>query len=137
MALFNDAILATDATLTAWVVGSQRNGNIVPFANGSGAMWIAPGCSSFTNISLAILAFVALVNVTSARWTSATLGLGALTCTLVVLINVTRISLIGYYPGQFELIHGSVGANIAGWLTTLLIMAMALLAVRRNDINLG
>ncbi|MGV8854210.1 MAG: hypothetical protein ACOH2L_06155 [Devosia sp.] len=137
MSLFNDTILAVDATLAAWVVGSERNGNIVPFADGSGAMWIAPSCSSFTNISLAILAFVGLVNVTSGRWSPAKLGLGVLTCVLVVLVNVTRISLIGYYPDHFELIHGQVGASIAGWLTTLLIVATGWLAVRRDDINLG
>ena len=137
MSLFNDTILAADATLAAWAVGTQRSGNIVPFADGSGAMWIAPGCSSFTNISLAILAFVALVNVTARPWTAGVLGLGVLTCALVVVVNVTRISLIGYYPDQFELIHGAVGASIAGWLTTLLIMAGGWLAVRRNAITLG
>lgn len=137
MSLFSDAILATDAALTAWAVGSQRSGNMVPFADGSGAMWIAPSCSSFTNLSLAILAFVGLVNITSGKWSAAILGLGVLTCALVVLINVTRISLIGYYPDQFELIHGQVGASIAGWLTTLLIMAIGWFAVRRDAITLG
>jgi exosortase/archaeosortase family protein len=137
MSLFNDAILAADATFAAWAVGTQRSGNIVPFADGSGAMWIAPGCSSFTNISLAILAFVALVNVTARQWTPSVLALGVLTCGLVVGVNVTRISLIGYYPEYFELIHGQVGAGIAGWLTTLLIMAGGWLAVRRDAIALG
>ncbi|WDR06503.1 hypothetical protein PSQ90_03265 [Devosia rhodophyticola] len=137
MSLFNDAILAADATLAAWAVGSERNGNLVPFADGSGAMWIAPGCSSFTNISLVILAFVGLVNVTSGRWSSSKLGLAVLTCALVVLINITRISLIGYYPGQFELIHGQVGADVAGWLTALLIVVVGFFAVRRDAITLG
>lgn len=137
MSLFNDAILAADATLTAWAVGTQRNGNIVPFADGSGAMWIAPGCSSFTNISLTILAFVAVVNFTARQWTPSVVGLGALTCALVVVVNVIRISLIGYYPDHFDLIHGPVGASVAGWLTTLLIMAGGWLAVRRNAIAVG
>ena len=137
LSVFNDTILAVDATLTAWAVGSERNGNIVPFADGSGAMWIAPGCSSFSNLSLVILAFVGLVNVTSGKWSRATLGLGVLTCALVVVVNVTRISLIGYYPDHYELIHGQVGAGVAGWLTTLLIMAIGWFAVRRDAISLG
>jgi hypothetical protein len=137
MSVFNDTILAVDATLTAWAVGSERSGNIVPFADGSGAMWIAPGCSSFNNLSLAILAFVGLVNVTSGKWSRATLGLGALTCALVVVVNATRISLIGYYPDHYELIHGEVGAGAANWLTTLLIMAIGSFAVRRDAITLG
>jgi hypothetical protein len=137
LSVFNDAILAVDATLTAWVVGSLQNGNVVPFADGSGVMWIAPGCSSFSNISLAILAFVGLVNVTSGKWSRGTLGLGAITCALVLVVNVTRISLIGYYPDHYELIHGQVGAGVAGWLTTLLIMAIGCFAVRRDAIRLG
>lgn len=137
LSVFNDTILAADAKLTALAVGSKQTGNIVPFADGSGAMWIAPGCSSFSNLSLAILAFVTLVNVTSGRWSRATLALGALTCALVVVVNVTRLSLIGYYPDHYELIHGQVGAGIANWLTTLLIMAIGWFAVRRDAITLG
>lgn len=78
LSICNDTILAADATLTAAAVGTERNGNIVPFADGSGAMWIAPGCSSFSNLSLAILAFVGLVDVTWGKWSRAMLGLGAL-----------------------------------------------------------
>lgn len=137
MSLFGDAILAVDATLIAWTVGTARNGNLVPFADGSGAMWIAPACSSLTNLSLTILAFVSLVNVTSGKWSQETVGLGLLTCALVVLINVTRISLIGYYPSHFELIHGQVGASVAGWTTTVLIMVVGWFAVRRHAITLG
>jgi hypothetical protein len=80
---------------------------------------------------------VAVVNVTSGRWSSAKLGLGALACAFVVLINVTRISLIGYYPGHYGLIHGEVGASIAGWLTTLAITTIVWFAVRRDAIALG
>jgi exosortase/archaeosortase family protein len=137
LSFFNEVILATDATLVSLAVGTKPDGNIVPFADGSGSIWIAPGCSSFTNLSLAILALVGAVNVTSGRWSSAKLGLGALACVLVVVINITRISLIGYYPEHYGLIHGEVGASIAGWLTTLAIAAIAWFAVRRDAITLG
>lgn len=137
MSVFSDAILSTDATLVAWAVGTQREGNLVPFADGSGAMWIAPACSSFTNLSLAILAFVGALNLTSGRLSPAKLGLGALACGLVVLINVTRISLIGYFPADFELLHGPVGSSVAGWLATLAIIAVSWFAVRRDALDLG
>ncbi|WP_157959947.1 exosortase/archaeosortase family protein [Devosia submarina] len=137
MSFFNEVILAIDATLVSLAVGTDPDGNIVPFADGSGSMWIAPGCSSFTNLSLAILALVGVVNVTSGRWSSAKLGLGALACVLVVVINVTRISLIGYYPEHYGLIHGEVGASIAGWLTTMAIAAIGWFAARRDAITLG
>lgn len=137
MSVFSDAILSADATLVAWAVGSERQGNLVPFADGSGAMWIAPACSSFTNLSLAMLAFVGAVNLTAGRMSLPKLGLAALACGLVVLINVTRISLIGYFPEQFELLHGSVGASLAGGLSTLAIIAVSWFAVRRDALDLG
>lgn len=137
MSVFNDAILAVDAALVARAVGTAREGNLVPFADGSGALWIAPDCSSFTNLSLTILAFVVLINATSGRWSLAKLGLGALACLVVVIINVSRISLIGYYPQHFDLIHGAVGAGVAGWLTALVIMATGYFTVRRDAIDLG
>ena len=136
MSVFSDAILSTDATLVAWAVGSERHGNLVPFADGSGAMWITPACSSFTNLSLAILAFVGAVNLTGGRLSPAKLGLGVLACGLVVLINVTRMSLIGYFPAYFELIHGPVGSSVAGWLATLAIIAVSWFAVRRDALDL-
>ena len=137
MSVFSEPILGADATLVSWAVGSQRDGNLVPFADGSGAMWIAPACSSFTNLSLAILAFVGAVNITSGRMSPTKLVLGALACTLVVLINVTRVSLVGYFPDQFELIHGPIGASFAGWLATLAIVAVSWFAVRRDAVDLG
>ncbi len=42
----NDPILAGDATLIGWLVGTPRIGNAVQFADGSGYIWIAPPCSS-------------------------------------------------------------------------------------------
>lgn len=137
LSLLSDAVLAVDATLVSLAIGSERQGNLVPFADGSGALWIAPGCSSFTNLSLAILAFVGLVNFTSGKWSKAKLGLAALACVAVVMINVARISLIGYFPGYFDLIHGEVGASLAGWATTLAIIGIGWLAVRRDAITLG
>ncbi|MET3900463.1 hypothetical protein ABIB57_004429 [Devosia sp. UYZn731] len=125
LSIFNDTILAVDATLTAWAVGSERNGNIVPFADGSGAMWIAPGCSSFSNLTLAILAFVGFVNVTSGKWSRATLGLGALTCALVVVIKRHTHQPNRLLSRSVRTHPWPVGAGIAGWLTTLLIKPSA------------
>lgn len=137
MSVFSETILTADATLVAWAVGSERQGNLVPFTDGSGAMWIAPACSSFTNLSLAILAFAVAVNLTGGRMSPAKLALAALACASVVLVNVTRLSLIGHFPDHFELIHGPLGAGLAGWLATLAIVGISWFAVRRDALDLG
>jgi exosortase/archaeosortase family protein len=136
MSVFNDWILAIDALLVGLFVGSTPQGNLVPFADDSGALWIAPGCSSFTNISLAILAIVVVVNITSGKWSLAKIGLAIAACASVVLINIIRISLIGYFPDRFDLIHGEVGSGIAGVLSTLVIAVFSWLAVRPHAVAL-
>jgi hypothetical protein len=47
-------------------------------------------------------------------------------------INVTRISMIGFYPERYTLIHGPYGSMVAAWVTLLLITAVTLLGVRRE-----
>lgn len=132
MATFSAIILQVDATLVAWVVGTQRNGNLVPFADGSGSLWIAPGCSSFDNISLALVCSVTLMQVMGRRWSVPSLlwGLGA--CLAVIAINTIRIALIGIYPQGYELFHGPVGASVAGLATTVAVVGLCHLGATRS-----
>lgn len=132
MSIFGDLILNIDASMVSWLVGTSRNGNVVPFADGSGAMWIAPSCSSLSNLSLAILCSVLFMNYTATSWSRQTLMVALCTCMAVVAINVVRIGLIGLYPAQFELIHGEIGATLAGWLTTLAIVAITYYGLKQR-----
>ncbi|WP_152527941.1 hypothetical protein [Lutibaculum baratangense] len=129
MSIFTDPILRIDATLVSSVLGTAREGNLVAFADGSGSMFIAPGCSSFTNLSLAFLSTVLLVKGLGRGWSWPLLALGLATSVGVVAINVARISMIGFLPDQFDLIHGEVGATIAAWATTMFVLAMCLMGV--------
>jgi exosortase/archaeosortase family protein len=132
MAAFGHLILQVDATLVSWFVGTSRSGNVVPFADGSGAMWVAPACSSFTNLSLAILAAVLFVKAFDRQWSARTLLISGLACASVVVINVVRIGLIGLHPEHFELLHGDVGATVAGWMTTAAILGLCAYGIGRD-----
>jgi exosortase/archaeosortase family protein len=132
MAAFGHLILQVDATLVSWFVGTSRSGNVVPFADGSGAMWVAPACSSFTNLSLAILATVLFVKAFDRQWSPRNLLIGGLVCASVVAINVVRIGLIGLHPQHYELLHGGVGATVAGWMTTAAILGLCAYGIGRN-----
>jgi len=41
-----------DAKLVSWVVGTRSDGNAIPFADGSGMLFLEPACSSLTNLSI-------------------------------------------------------------------------------------
>lgn len=132
MAALGNLILEVDATFVAWVVGTQRNGNVVPFADGSGSLWIAPGCSSFDNVSLAVLCTATFVHVLDRRWSPSVVLWGLAACLAVIAVNTLRIGLIGLYPPGFELFHGPVGANVAAWITTAAMLGLCHYGIGRN-----
>jgi exosortase/archaeosortase family protein len=131
-ALLSDLILQGDAVLVGWLVGTARLGNTVQFADGSGYLWIAPACSSLANISLAILCWVTVTQVSDRPGSLRDVGWVALAISSVVAINVTRISLIGLYPEQYELLHGPVGVTVANWIILGATVGICLLGVRRE-----
>jgi hypothetical protein len=131
-AALSDFLLAGDAVLIAAVIGTPRVGNAVKFADGSGYLWIAPPCSSLTNVSLVILCWVICTKVTDHIGSLRDAGWILVACAGVVAINVARISLIGLYPGHFELIHGPIGATVANWLIFGVTVGICLLGVRHD-----
>lgn len=132
-AAFNDAILRLDANVIGLVVGTTPEGNVVPFADGSGAMFIGPGCSSLSNLSLALLSAAIFVNLRGGGWSRATLAWSAASAVAVIAINVTRISLIGFYPSQFDLIHGPTGAAVADCLALAAIVLIGYHRIGHDD----
>jgi exosortase/archaeosortase family protein len=131
-AMLSDVVLQGDAVLIASVLGTQRVGNAVQYADGSGYLWIAPACSSLTNISLAILCWVMFTRVADHKNSLLDVAWGLAACGGVVAINVARISLIGLYPDHFDLIHGVLGATIASWLIVGVTVGICRLGVRHD-----
>jgi exosortase/archaeosortase family protein len=129
-AMLSDLILQADAILVSLIVGTERVGNTVGFADNSGYLLILPPCSSLADVSLAMLGWAlftqALVRRTSLKdvwWCLAA-------CSAVFVINVTRIALIGLHREHFELLHGAVGAGVAGFLALVAIVGINLIRVR-------
>jgi exosortase/archaeosortase family protein len=131
-AILSDLILEGDATLVGWLVGTPRLGNAIQFADGSGYLWIAPACSSLANISLAILCWVTIAKTLNHLGSLRDMVWVVVACVAVVVINVTRISLIGLYPEQYELIHGPVGSAVVSWTILGVTLGICLLGVRHD-----
>ena len=54
-AMLSDLILQADAILVSLIVGTERVGNTIGFADHSGYLFILPACSSLADVSLAVL----------------------------------------------------------------------------------
>lgn len=130
-AAFSDLILQGDATLVGWLVGTDRFGNAIRFADGSGYLWIAPACSSLANVSLAILCWVTLIKVVGRPGSWGDVGWILAACCAVIVVNVARISLLGLYRDDFELIHGPLGSAVTSLIILAITVAICLAGVHR------
>jgi exosortase/archaeosortase family protein len=122
-----------DALFVSAITGTDRLGSLVQLADGSGYLLIAQGCSSFHNVSLAMLGWVTVsqfVGTTHSiyqqlRWC---LLAGA----AVLTVNVVRISLIALYPSYYDLLHGPIGETVANWISFGLIAGICYFGVRHD-----
>lgn len=131
--LFSEWVLAADAELVSWILGTQRVGNTVPYHNAAGFLYIAPGCSSVANLSQAMLCWAAFAQLSNRPATLRDLGWLLAACIGVVTINVTRISLIGFFPDWYEFLHESpTGTMIAGYSTLFTIVGLCVLWKKRE-----
>ena len=110
-----------DALLVSGLTGTHRLGNLVRLADGSGYLMIGLGCSSFHNVSLAILGWVTANEAVGMKRSVGQLFWCLLACASVLAVNVIRISLIGLHPEHYQAIHGEPGETVANWISLGLI----------------
>lgn len=129
-AMLSDLILQADAILVSLMVGTPRVGNTVEFADQWGYLVIAPPCSSLANISLSVLGLAIFTQLYSRPPSFKDVWWCLAACLGVIIVNVTRIALMGLYREHFDLIHGTAGAGIASFLTLAVIISVNMLRVR-------
>jgi exosortase/archaeosortase family protein len=110
------SILTLDAAAVSFLTGMGHQSNVVETA-GSGHLWIAPYCSSLSNISLALLCSALVVQWRDLAWTKEQFARCLLAIVLVVVINDVRISIMVLRPDLYETVHGATGSTIANLLT--------------------
>ena len=131
-AFFAKFFLIFDSSLVATLLGTQRDGNMVRFADGSGDLVIFPGCSSVANVSLAFLCWVTAAQATNHRRSPADIGWCLLACVSVIVVNVTRMSLEGLSRSNFLALHNSYGDMIFNTATIILMGLCVMIGVRRE-----
>jgi hypothetical protein len=130
--LFSNLILGVDTSLVGWLLGTHRSGNLVEFADGSGQLVILSACSSLGNVSLAALCWVTLSQLVSHRKSIYNHLWCFLVCALVVVANVTRITIFGLSQWHYATFHSpwaDAGANV---IILCLIVGVSVLGVRRE-----
>lgn len=131
-AVLGHYILQADAMIVSRLAGVARAGNALQLPDGGGYLWIAPGCSSFTNVSLTVLCWVLFAQALDRplrrrAWVWCLAAVAG-----VIVINAGRIGLIVRYPDFFQLIHGPIGATIAGLLTVITMVGLSAFGTRRH-----
>ena len=130
IALFGDIILSVDAKMIGWVVGTGSTGNMVPFAAGTGILFIAPACSSFVNLSITVLLGILFMTAYGLNWTGRAIATIAMAAGATILVNVLRISAIAILPGYYSEIHGPLGSFAAEVATMILVLGIYLQSFR-------
>jgi hypothetical protein len=129
---FARPLLELDAMMSAWLLGTERTGNMVRFADDSGYMVITPACASWANITFAFLCWVVVSQWVNHRWRSIDFLWLFLACASVVAVNITRIALTGLSQENYQLIHNQNGEMILGTVFLCLIIAFSVIGARRE-----
>lgn len=119
-----NSLLAIDARMVALLTGMPRSGNLIQTAGDGGYLWIAPYCSSLTNISLALLCCTLAVQWQGLRWRRRHAVTCALACLAVATINDLRIAVMVWRPQLYDVVHGTLGLTLASWATVLAVIAI-------------
>ncbi|WP_027062459.1 archaeosortase/exosortase family protein [Mesorhizobium loti] len=131
-ASMSNSILVVDAKLVGWLVGTNSHGNVIPFADGSGMLFLEPACSSLTNVSLAYLCGVLFLKIYDRNWSLSAIKTIVLACVVTISLNVIRISSICLLPRYYDEIHGPMGATLAGWATMGIVLAIYTRGIKPN-----
>jgi exosortase/archaeosortase family protein len=132
LAMFSRPLLSADTWLVAKLMGAGHAGNILTFLDGSGRVTVAPGCSSWQAMSLALLFWVTVNQwfEVPASWRSARWCLAALIAT--VAINVLRIGAMIRFPDHIAEIHHGYGWHLSMWTTLIAVAAICIYGARRE-----
>lgn len=132
LALFSGPLLAADTWLVGAVTGTAQVANILALADGSGRLGIAPGCSSWQGMSLALLMWVTVNQWFRVPLTRRAIAacFGALAAT--VAINVARLAAMVRFPAHIEAIHHGWGWHLAMWSTLVAVSLVCLWGARRE-----
>lgn len=109
--------------LEAVRAGTVWHDNVVTGPNGYGII-IYGACSSFHNVSSALLCWVAVTKLRRQAWQARDFAIGGAVCATMILLNLVRLCLMSWDVDLLRYLHDGAGADLfaaVGSLTVLLI----------------
>ncbi|HEX8622758.1 MAG TPA: hypothetical protein VF718_12380 [Allosphingosinicella sp.] len=132
LALFSGPLLGIDSWLVGQLVGVSAVGNTLAFTNGSGGIVVAPGCSSWQGMSLALVFWVTVNQWFRVPFGWKPLGWCLLALAATIAVNVVRIGAMVHFPAQLDEIHHGYGWHLAMWSSLVLVCSICLYGARRE-----
>jgi len=136
MKMLSPWLLHIDAVLTRTALGwlghpSVVTGNLIETDQGM-VLAVLMSCSSFANISLALLTWLVLTRWLRPHFERRDLAATLLVALAVIVVNLTRLTIMGLGPVDYELAHGPIGRT-----TTELAILITTLAVTHWGLSNG
>lgn len=127
---FAPELLGADAAMVGLLTGHQVQGNVVAFspsalAESGRQMVIMSGCSSFKNLSLAVVLLALVTQLLDLPLGRRSALLGLAIGATAVLVNVARLAAIAMFPANFDWLHTGTGAIVFGYATLIGMGAVA------------
>jgi exosortase/archaeosortase family protein len=127
--LFTPELLKADAALVGTMLGELRPDIVWSgtnfFAPDGHAVSLIAACSSFNNVSSAVLACVAVAMFRRNEWVRQDIATVVIAGAAMILVNVVRICLFAWSEDYRLFWHDGAGAQILAIAQTLLVLAIA------------
>jgi hypothetical protein len=128
-------LLQADAALVGAALSATKTGILwsetVVGATADHAIIVYGPCSSFHNISLGLVCWVALTKLARPRWVARDIWVGLAVVAVVIALNASRLYLMSLSVDGFVYWHEGAGAQIFAWATTLSVLAISLFGALR------
>lgn len=129
--LLGTELLSLDAWIAATFAGGTADGNIFRQA-GAQAFTVGQGCSSLTNLSLAGVLTVTLVQLFDLRFDRSLVAAALLAMLGTIVVNGIRLATIARHPDLYDYLHSGAGMMLFGWASLLVTAAIVGTAVLRH-----
>jgi exosortase/archaeosortase family protein len=126
---FTPELVRADAAVVGEILNSLRPDIVwtgTRFLGADGhSIALVGACSSFNNVSTAVLACATVAMLTRTEWLRRDIAAIAVACVAMVLINAMRICLLAWSGGSYEFWHNGAGVQILGIAETLVVLLIA------------
>jgi exosortase/archaeosortase family protein len=127
--LFTPELLRADAGIVGGILKYLRPDIVWSdnsfHAPGGHSVSLIGGCSSFNNVSIAVLACATTAMLARTQWVRRDVATVAIACVVMILVNAVRICLLAWSGESHLFWHDGAGVQILGMAQTIVILLIA------------